>query len=342
MKFSTAQLVTLVFALSVSAAPSLARRDCDLDLPSNKTDSSLLDTGGVEAEASTTKKASVKSTKASFTPGPEASATGDTTPESTKASSSGSQASKTGDTSTPKPTSGTSTGNGTSSSGGSLPPSSGTSVLSVVQTIAAGESFDGGMFTFDRGVSCTGQAEGGGSDAVFQIENGGSISNVIIGKNQIEGIHCQGNCKLINVWWEDVCEDAFTIKKQDAGETSTITGGGAFGAEDKVLQHNGAGTLSVTGFTVGNFGKLYRACGNCATTAERHVILDDITATDGDVLAGVNGNFGDTATITNSKLSGVKSVCTNFEGVSKGNEPSEISEGADGKVCIFGSDVVSS
>ena len=48
------------------------------------------------------------------------------------------------------------------------------------------------------------------------------------------------------------------------------------------------------------------------------------------------------ATITNSKLTNVKSVCTNFEGVAKGNEPTEVSEGADGTTCIFGSDVVSS
>jgi hypothetical protein len=56
------------------------------------------------------------------------------------------------------------------SSGGSIPASSGTSALSAVQTIAAGESFDGGMFVYDRGQSCTGQAEGGDSDAVFILE----------------------------------------------------------------------------------------------------------------------------------------------------------------------------
>lgn len=75
--------------------------------------------------------------------------------------------------------------------GTSLPASSGTSVLKAVQTIAAGKSFDGGMKMYDRGVSCTGQSEGGDSDAVFQIEAGGSLSNVIIGPNQIEGVHCQ-------------------------------------------------------------------------------------------------------------------------------------------------------
>jgi hypothetical protein len=55
-------------------------------------------------------------------------------------------------------------------SGGSIPASSGTSALDAVQTIAAGESFDGGMFVYDRGQDCSGQAEGGDSDAVFILE----------------------------------------------------------------------------------------------------------------------------------------------------------------------------
>lgn len=117
-------------------------------------------------------------------------------------------------------------------------------------------------------------------------QNGASLSNVIIGPNQIEGVHCMGACKLTNVWWSAVCEDAFTIKEQEAGDTTTISGGGAFGAEDKVLQHNGGGTMQVSGFTVDNFGKLYRSCGNCKTQSERHVIFSDITATEGKTLAG--------------------------------------------------------
>jgi hypothetical protein len=121
----------------------------------------------------------------------------------------------------------------------SLPASSGSSALSDVYTIAAGGSFDGGMYAFDRGVDCEGQTEGGDSDAVFQIEEGGTLSNVIIGPNQMEGVHCQGACTLTNVWWSAVCEDAFTIKNQDAGDTTYINGGGAFGADDKVFQHNG-------------------------------------------------------------------------------------------------------
>jgi hypothetical protein len=56
--------------------------------------------------------------------------------------------------------------------------------------------FDGGMKTYGRGVKCTGQAEGGDSDAVFILKDGATLSNVIIGEDQIEGIHCEGSCTL--------------------------------------------------------------------------------------------------------------------------------------------------
>jgi pectate lyase len=167
-----------------------------------------------------------------------------------------------------------------------MPKSSGSSVLKAVKTIAAGQTFDGGMKMYDRGQKCTGQDEGGDSDAVFILEKGATLSNVIIGPNQIEGVHCNGACTLNNVWWSSVCEDAFTIKKQAEGETTKIKGGGAFGAEDKVLQHNGGGALSVSGFTVDDFGKLYRSCGNCKSQYKRTLTLDSITASNGKVLAG--------------------------------------------------------
>lgn len=167
-----------------------------------------------------------------------------------------------------------------------LPASSGTSTLSAVKTIAAGESFDGGMVMYDRGVSCTGQEEGDDSDAVFEIEDGGSLSNVIIGPNQIEGVHCYGACTLTNVWWSSVCEDAFTIKEQADGKTTTITGGGAFDAEDKVLQHDGGGTLHVSGFYVENFGKVYRSCGNCDDMPTRHVVMENVYAVEGSEIVG--------------------------------------------------------
>ncbi|KAF5008065.1 hypothetical protein FDECE_5648 [Fusarium decemcellulare] len=204
------------------------------------------------------------------------------------------------------------------------PDAAGSSVLDAPMTIAAGESFDGGNVVFDRGVSCTGQEEGGDSDAVFILEAGASLSNVIIGPNQVEGVHCNGGCTITNVWWDAVCEDAFSIKKQADGETTTINGGGAKGAEDKVIQHNGGGTVVIKDFTVSDFGKLYRSCGNCDDMPARHVEVSGVTASDGKILVGINPNMGDTASISGNTLTNVADECIAFNGVTDGSEPEEV------------------
>lgn len=200
----------------------------------------------------------------------------------------------------------------------------GSSVLSEPMTIAAGETFDGGDATFDRGVDCTGQDEGGSSDAVFILEAGASLSNVRIGPNQVEGVHCMGGCTLTNVWWDAVCEDAFSIKEQADGETTTINGGGATGADDKVIQHNGGGTVIINDFTVSDFGKLYRSCGNCDEMPARHVVVSGGSASNGDMLVGINTNMGDTASISGITVEGVEEQCMAFEGVVGSGEPEEI------------------
>jgi len=205
-----------------------------------------------------------------------------------------------------------------------IPASKGTQTLN--KTMAVTGTFDGGLKTYGRGVSCTGQAEGGDSDAVFSLANGATLKNVIIGADQIEGVHCQGSCTLENVWWASVCEDALTLKKDG---DATITGGGATGAADKVIQHNGAGTVTINGFQVADFGKLYRSCGNCKQSAERHVVMKNVKASSGKLLVGINPNFGDTATIDSATCAtGVKEICEEFQGTTPGNEPKSTSTGA--------------
>lgn len=41
-----------------------------------------------------------------------------------------------------------------------------------------------------------------------------------------------------------------------------MIGGGAYHASDKVVQHNGCGTVNIINFYVNDYGKLYRSCGN--------------------------------------------------------------------------------
>ncbi len=48
-----------------------------------------------------------------------------------------------------------------------------------------------------------------------------------------------------------------------------MIGGGARSGSDKTFQHNGNGTVSISGFYLKGSGKLYRACGNCTSSHTR-------------------------------------------------------------------------
>ncbi|QRV97399.1 pectate lyase [Ceratobasidium sp. AG-Ba] len=206
-----------------------------------------------------------------------------------------------------------------------------TSSLSAPITVTG--TFDGGNVRFDRGSgACSGQAEGGDADAVFLVQE---ALNVVIGANQAEGIHCLGPCNLYNVWFEDVCEDAITIK-QTSGQ-SNIIGWGAKAASDKVVQHNGGGTVKIDSYCVQTFGKLYRSCGNCSTQYKRTVLISQIIGKSGSSLAGINSNYGDTATIDKASLSldSVGSICDAYKGNSSGDEPTKLTTNVSNAYCKF-------
>jgi len=128
-----------------------------------------------------------------------------------------------------------------------------------------------------------------------------------------------------------VCEDAATFK-QSSG-TSYVNGGGARNADDKVFQHNGGGTVAVKNFYAKNIGKLYRSCGNCGTQHARRSTFNNIKVDGASVVAGVNSNYGDVTTISNSCLLSSK-VCDRYTGNNSGKEPSKIGSGPDGVSCI--------
>ncbi|KAF1950906.1 pectate lyase [Byssothecium circinans] len=211
-----------------------------------------------------------------------------------------------------------------------FPASTGTTNLPAARTLAAGEVLDGGMMKWDRSPStCSEQFEGGDADAVFVLQDGATLSNVIIGPDNGEGVHCLGTCTLNNVWWVNVCEDAVTFK-QTSG-TSFVNGGGAQEAEDKVMQHNGAGTVAVKNFFAKNVGKVYRSCGNCRNQFARRSTFDNIKVEEGEVVAGVNGNFGDTTEIKNSCVLN-SNICWLYQGVTSG-EPTKTASAPDGQAC---------
>ncbi|KAF4121041.1 pectate lyase [Geosmithia morbida] len=211
-----------------------------------------------------------------------------------------------------------------------IPEPAGTSLSS--EPISVSGSFDGKGFLYDRdSVLCNDQQEGGDDDTIFLLEDGASLSNVIIGPNQAEGIHCAGSCTLTNVWFQDVCEDAISLKGDG---DMTISGGGAFHASDKVIQLNGIGQLTVDNFYVEDYGKLVRSCGNCdGNGGPRNIEISNVVAIDGGPLCGINTNYGDTCDIVDSCQDSGES-CTLYTGNDTGDEPEEVGEGPDGKYCV--------
>ncbi|KAG0197569.1 hypothetical protein BGX28_008975 [Mortierella sp. GBA30] len=175
---------------------------------------------------------------------------------------------------------------------------------------------DMGNREFDRGHPCDSDEDTGSVNAVFILKDGATLSNVIIGPNALEGVHCEGACTLKNVWFRDVCEDAITLK--GIGNVM-IQGGGAQNAIDKVVQHNGKGTVTIRDYTVVNVGKLFRSCGNCSRNGgPRNVIVQNVKANKVNAdLVGINSNYGDVAYISGSCGTGIKQVCQEFKGIIK-------------------------
>ncbi|MFI1565732.1 pectate lyase [Streptomyces sp. NPDC020490] len=212
----------------------------------------------------------------------------------------------------------------------------------VSSTIEVSGTYDGALKKFygSGALGTSGQDEDQGP--IFELADGATLKNVIIGTPAADGVHCLGSCTLQNVWWLDVGEDAASFKGKSSSAVYKVTGGGAKNADDKVLQFNGAGKLTVTGFQVENFGKLVRSCGNCKTQYKRTVVLSDIDVTaPGEAIVGVNSNYGDTATLSKIRIHGDSrkkiKTCVRFKGNNTGKEPAELGTGADGTTCKFSS-----
>jgi hypothetical protein len=265
---------------------------------------------------------------------PTVSATASVSPTATISVSPSATASRTA-TASPSATRTTSpTASTTTSTGGSTgtsptaawPTATSTTTLHATREISG--SFDGGNAQFVAGSELGDGDQGEDQKPLFELADGSTLSNVIIGVPAADGVHCLGTCTLRNVWWLDVGEDAATQKGKITNQVMTIDGGGAKHADDKVFQHNGPGTFVIKNFQAEDIGKLYRSCGNCSTQFARKVQVSNVVVTAPmKDLVGINPNLGDTATINNVTVIGSSSktvICAEFKGVTSG-EPTQVS-----------------
>jgi hypothetical protein len=242
----------------------------------------------------------------------------------------------TGTGTTPTPTSTGTTPNPPSSGSASCTIPSARGQQAVSSTIKVSGTLDGGLKRYygSGSLGSSGQDEGQGP--LFELADGATLRNVILGSPAADGVHCKGNCTLENVYWEDVGEDAATFKGSSSSQVMTIVGGVAKSASDKVFQHNGPGTMQIKNFCADSIGKLYRSCGNCSTQYQRSVIIDNVIVKGAKSVAGINTNYGDVARFSRVQVSGSPTICQKYTGTTSG-EPKENGSGADGKNCIYGS-----
>ena len=210
----------------------------------------------------------------------------------------------------------------------------------VSETIKVSGHLDGGLKRYKGSGALGSDDQSEDQGPLFDLAENAVLENVILGTPAADGIHCNGTCTLRNVWWEDVGEDAATFRASNASATMTIECAGAKHASDKVLQHNGPGTMIVRQFYADDFGKLYRSCGNCKTQYERHIELHAVDIKNcKSTLVGINTNYKDGATFDNITIhgdSGMKTeICDRFTGNDQGDEPTKTGTGADGQYCKY-------
>jgi pectate lyase C len=148
-------------------------------------------------------------------------------------------------------------------------PSRDTVVTSTI-VVKAGQQFDGAGTRFVAGPALGSGDQSEGQKPVFKLEPGASLRNVTLGSPAADGIHTYGDARLDNIVWEDIGEDALTIK--ESGEV-VLRGGSAVDGSDKVFQINAPSTFRVSQFRAQNAGKFIRQ--NGGTTFEVKVFIED-------------------------------------------------------------------
>ena len=212
------------------------------------------------------------------------------------------------------------------------------SEVSISATKNIPSSYDGkmalhngsGSGDFTKDCSAQGTAPQGTTKALFELEDGATLQNVIVGNHGADGIHCKGSCTIKNVWFQNVCDDMVTAASGSSG-TVTIDGGGARNAHDKLFQDNSHGAFVVSNFYGEKLGKMYRACGEggaCDSTKGK-LTMTNVTAVGVDQVVGLTQGR-DTATLSKICLFQTPTVCQMYDA-----SDNKLQDGPDGSTCNY-------
>ncbi len=187
-----------------------------------------------------------------------------------------------------------------------------TQTVTVRATIVVnGTTFNGNCTRYKAGPELGDGGQGENQKPVFKVVNG-TLLNVVLGAPAADGIHTEGNVTLRNVHWEDIGEDALTVKKSG---NVTIDGGSARLGSDKVFQINAACTFTVRNFTADTAGKFIRQ--NGGKTFKVTMIIDRCTISNMSECIARTDSSTTTVRMTNTRYRNIKKSL--FIGFASGN-----------------------
>ncbi len=151
-----------------------------------------------------------------------------------------------------------------------------TIIITKTIVVKAGTTYDG------KGVRIVAKGMGSGDmeedqKPIFKLEKGANLKNVRIGAPGCDGVHCYGDNIVENVVWEDVGEDALTVKKEGS---VTVKGGSAYNADGNIFQLNQPCTFTISDFTGDVFAKAIRQDGD--TSFKCTIYLENCTFSNAD------------------------------------------------------------
>ncbi|CEG47028.1 RxLR-like protein [Plasmopara halstedii] len=215
---------------------------------------------------------------------------------------------------------------------GAWPLSMGVVALLSPRTVRPDTPFDGGMRTFKRSnVAYQSGVKMRRADAVFVVQAGGTLSNVIIAGGG--GVYCEThNCALVNVWFKDSVQGALHINSGTG--ITTVTGGGARNVARRIIFGQASGTVVISGgFYMINSGRLFESCGTCGPVKRAVVVDGVVNINPTSELIRMNANYNDRGTISKARISTPMTnypVCLAFNG---GAIPTMLGNGA--SVCAY-------
>jgi pectate lyase C len=173
-------------------------------------------------------------------------------------------------------------------------------VLQATIVVKAGQTFDGEGKRFIAGTALGDGSQSETQQPLFKLEDGAKLRNVVLGAPAADGIHCHGDVELENIVWEDIGEDALTIK---ASGTVVLNGGSARNGDDKVFQINAASTFRLSNFQASDAGKLIRQNGGTKFKVDVFIDACDI-ANMGEAIFRTDSDSS-TVNMTNTRYSNI-------------------------------------